>query len=322
MDFDLIRPTGLDEESWNSIVNHRDRLQSSVAQSDRSLVLGRAKELAECVGKVALTERGETPSSSITFPQLVNQAHTVLKRQPGRDLSHDPRLQALISGVMKIVKDVGEIRNSFGSGHGRQREPVVEQEMVDVVVPSTMLWVRWALGRIEPLIFGQPAALIRDLLGGTSFYRGDLAERLLAADLSNLEDAIQQRVGAAVAERAMRDTFNVRNEGVDACAESDSLTTWPLHYRRGLVEGLLFDQSGNVRTNPAAMESISMILAVVPDQTMEVQLLLDNLGSTSITMGDSASDIVLISAIKEHARRLDPAARHLWLRITSHISPF
>jgi hypothetical protein len=107
---------------------------------------------------------------------------------------------------------------------------------------------------------------------------------------------------------------------VDACAESDSLTAWPLHYRRGLVEGLLFDQSGNVRTNPAAMESISMILAVVPDQTMEVQVLLDNLGSTSITMGDSASDIVLISAIKEHARRLDPAARHPWLRITSHIS--
>jgi hypothetical protein len=293
-----------------------------MTESDRSLVLGRAKELAECVAKVALTERGEIPTSSITFPQLIGQAHTALKRQPGRDLSHDPRLQALISGVMKMIKDVGEIRNSFGSGHGRQREPVVEQEMVDVVVPATMLWVRWALGRIEPMIFGQPAALIRDLLGGTSFYRGDLTERLLAADLKHLEEVTQQEIGAAVAERAMRDTFNVRIEGVDVCADSDSLTAWPLHYRRGLVEGLLFDPSGNVRTNAPAMQSISMILANVPDQAAEVQLLLDQLGSMSVTTGDSTSDIALTRVINDQGRLLDPIARTLWLRIASHISPF
>jgi hypothetical protein len=163
-DFDLRRPTGLAEESWNAVVLHRDRLRSAAAESDRSLVLGRAKELAECVGKVALTERGETPSSSITFPKLIDQAHTVLKRQPGKDLSHDPRLQALISGVMKIVKEVGEIRNALGPGHGRHREPVIEQEMVDVVVPATMLWVRWALGRIEPLTGTRTG--IRELVAG------------------------------------------------------------------------------------------------------------------------------------------------------------
>lgn len=46
----------------------------------------------------------------------------------------------------------------------------------------------------------------------------------------------------------MRDTVLVRIEGVQACASSDSLEQWPLHYRRGLTDGLFFDESGNART--------------------------------------------------------------------------
>ena len=46
----------------------------------------------------------------------------------------------------------------------------------------------------------------------------------------------------------MRDTVLVRIEGVQACASSDSLEQWPLHYRRGLIDGLFFDESGNART--------------------------------------------------------------------------
>ena len=78
--------------------------------------------------------------------------------------------------------------------------------MADIVVAATLLWVRWVLRRIEPLILGQPTALIRDLRDGLTFYRGDLTERLRASGLASLEPTVQQTIGSAVAERAMRGT--------------------------------------------------------------------------------------------------------------------
>lgn len=319
---DLVQPKGIDPQAWAAIIGHRDRLISALDGVDRPLVLGRAKELAECVGKVAISERGEVAPAGMPFPQVVGTAHRVLKRQPGSDLSQDPALQSLVQGAMKIVKDVGEIRNSFGSGHGRQREPAVEQEMADIVVAATLLWVRWVLRRIEPLILGQPTALIRDLGDGQTFYRGDLSERLRASDLINLEPAVQQKVGSAVAERAMRGTFNVMIEGVDACAASDSLTEWPLHYRRGLVDGLFFDEAGNVRASPPGVESIANIIANVPDQSAEVQLLVNSLGATIITTDDVDNNIALVGAFKAQERRLEPTARALWQQLASMIVIF
>lgn len=316
---ELLQPKGIDAQAWAAIIGHRDRLKLAMDGTDRSLVLGRAKELAECVGKVAISERGEVAPAGLPFPQVVGTAHKVLKRQPGADLSQDPALQSLIQGAMKIVKDVGEIRNTFGSGHGRQREPAVEQEMADIAVAATLLWVRWVLRRIEPLILGQPTALIRDLGDGQTFYRGDLSARLRAADLANLEPAVQQKVGAAVAERAMRGTFNVMIEGVDACATSDSLTEWPLHYRRGLIDGLFFDESGNFRADIRAVESIAEIVANVPDQAVEIELLVNSLGKTVITTDDVDFNIALSGAFEAQEHRLEPVARTLWQQIGSMI---
>ncbi|SID30140.1 Uncharacterised protein [Mycobacteroides abscessus subsp. abscessus] len=319
---DLAQPKGIDHQAWAAIIGHRDRLKSAMGSADRSLVLGRAKELAECVGKVAISERGEVASSGMPFPQVVGTAHRLLKRQPGAELSHDPTLQSLVQSAMKIVKDVGAIRNSFGSGHGRQREPVVEQEMADIVVAATLLWVRWVLRRIEPLILGQPTALIRDLRDGLTFYRGDLTERLRASGLASLEPTVQQTIGSAVAERAMRGTFNVRIEGVDGCAASDSLTDWPLHYRRGLVGGLFFDETGNVHATAQAVESIAEIVANVPDQSAEIELLVNSLGTTVITTDDVDFNVALVDAFKTEERRLDPAAKALWQRIASMVVIF
>jgi hypothetical protein len=130
-DLDLNRPVGVDPQSWTAIESNRDRLKEALHGTDRSLVLGRAKEFAESVARVVIIERGEVAPSSCDFPQLVDSAHAVLKRQPGTDLSNDSELRILVQSAMKIVKNVGTIRNSFGSGHGRAREPLVAQEMVD-----------------------------------------------------------------------------------------------------------------------------------------------------------------------------------------------
>jgi hypothetical protein len=125
-DLDLVRPLGIDSRAWVAISSHRDRLNEARRGEDGSLTVGRAKELAECVARVVITERGQVAPAGADFPSDIDSAHAVLKRQPGADLSDDPDLRDLMQGAMKIVKSVGKIRNSHGSGHGRVREPLVE----------------------------------------------------------------------------------------------------------------------------------------------------------------------------------------------------
>lgn len=89
-DLELHRPHGVDAHAWAAITSHRDRLADAMRGSDRSLVLGRAKELAESVARVVITERGQVAPASTDYPALIDSAHAVLKRQPGTDLRYGP----------------------------------------------------------------------------------------------------------------------------------------------------------------------------------------------------------------------------------------
>jgi hypothetical protein len=320
-DLALVHPLGIDAHAWTAIVGHRDRLDEARRGGDRSLVLGRAKELAESVARVVITERGQVAPAAADFPSLIDSAHGALRRQPGTDLSNDPELRNLIQGAMKIVKSVGSIRNSFGSGHGRAREPQVEQEMVDVAVAATMLWVRWALGRLAPLILGQPTSLISDLLDGAYFYKGNLAERLRAANIGDLDTSIQQKLGTAVSIRAMRDTVLVKVEGVQACASSDSLDEWPLHYRRGLVDGLFFEENGKVRTSRWAVELVPGVLGTAENQAAELDRLIALLGSERLGTGDYSEDYALWSSVSRLAGKFESTARPKWSKIADLFAP-
>jgi len=53
-DLALVHPLGIDAHAWTAVVGHRDRLDEARRGGDRSLVLGRAKELAESVARVVI----------------------------------------------------------------------------------------------------------------------------------------------------------------------------------------------------------------------------------------------------------------------------
>jgi hypothetical protein len=321
-DFDLTQPVGIDPQGWHAITSHRDRLKDSTTRGhNRSLILGQAKELAESVARVVITERGGVAPANMDFSEAIENAHRVLERQPGSDLSQDPDLRAVVQGAKKIVRSLREIRNSFGSGHGRAREPVVELEMVDVTVAAAMLWTRWALRRLGPLIFGQPAKLIDDLLNGGVFYSGQLADRLLAANIAELDEGMQQRLGSAVGIRAMRETFNVRIEGVEACADSSALDQWPRGYRRGVVYGLLLDDGGRARTNEWALTMIPVLLGPVEEQAGELTELMKFLWTEHFTTGDWGADHRLHSTAISVTGRFQPAAQATWTEITHLFDP-
>jgi hypothetical protein len=283
MDLTLTKPAGATPLAWAAIEMHLGRLQAAHALGDPPAILGCAKELLEAVAKLAILERGETPSERADMPALVNTAHVVLDRQPGPGLADDPGLRELMQGAKKIALSINELRNQLGTGHGRLSLPAVQQEVIDVVVPGAMLWCHWALGRLAHLIAGSPNGLIRDLAQGETFTSGSLRQRLLQANLRDLPDLGQQRIGAAVARRAMGGTFVVASDGVQSCAVDRDLGRWPAGYRRGLAEGLLASEDGAIHLDAWGAQMLASVLQPIPRLADEVGRLIEIVGDVPPT---------------------------------------
>jgi hypothetical protein len=259
------RPAGLADAAWESITSCLDRLERASRDDDSSLVVGSAKELVEAMAKVVLQERGETVGSGADYTEVLTKAYKALDRQPGQGLAADPGVREIAQGAKTIASQLGSLRNQYGTGHGRAGAPQVPDELVLVSVDAALLWSRWAARRLEDYISGRPSSLAHELRSGAAFRRGQLRRRLEDANLRALEEADQQLLGVTVAQRAMRDTFVVREDGIDACAEISDLGQWPAGYRKGLVQGLFLDQDGYVDVKPWGVKLAARVLAPHPD---------------------------------------------------------
>ncbi|MFZ0168073.1 MAG: abortive infection family protein [Candidatus Dormiibacterota bacterium] len=224
------------------------------------MTVGAAKELVESVAKVVLELRGASFGSSIPFQDLVGQAHAALRRQPGIGLAGDPPVRDIAQAASTIAKSLGPLRNSHGTGHGRSRSPEIVAEHADIAADAALLWARWALRRVDHLVGGDIARLINDLQRGGLFHKGGLAQRLIDANLTELDPEDQRRLGIAVGRRAARGTFMVHNEGVLAALDDGP---WPVEYRAGLLEALFLDGDGNLRVGerdiPIALSLIDLL---------------------------------------------------------------
>jgi len=242
----LERPSGIEDQSWAAITAMLDRLSRAIGARDLSLAVGAAKELVEAVAKCVLVVRGEVVAENAKFTNVVAKAHEVLERQPGKGLTQAEPLRTIMQSAKTMASKLGDLRNSYGTGHGRPVEPEVTEELGQVCVDAALLWSRWALRRLQALAQGMPAPLISDLLEGGIFRSGLLTERLASADLAHLEPEVQRRIGVAVGQRAMQETFVVRQDGIEQCAEHDAPDVWPTAYREGAFEGLFVNPHGQL----------------------------------------------------------------------------
>lgn len=224
MIFDLVQPDGLEEDTWVAITDHTDRLERARQAGDLELMIGTAKDLVETIAKAAVTLQGEVVASNAKLPCLITDAHRAFERLPSR----------------------------------------VEEEDAHLCVDLAMLWSRWALGRLARLLAARPDTIVAALHDiNAKFTRGRLRE-WLADNLQALEPPSQRLVGAAVAHRAMKGTFTVNEEGVDACAEQPDLTMWPEAYRAGLLEGLFLNRDGHVDVTPDGAKAAAQVIAPHP----------------------------------------------------------
>lgn len=264
--FEIARPDYLGDDHWDCIQCEADRLWRSLAAGDGSQALSDIKCLVESISRIVLEIDGTPAAPNTGLDTVVAQAHSLLTGQPGHELANQSTFGQLATQASKIARNLGNIRNEFGGGHGRARTPDLRDEMVALALDGGLLWSRWALRRLGYFSEGRPTSLINDLVVvPQTFYAGTLRRRLLAANLPALDPRHQRSIGVAVGQRVMRETFVVRRDGLEPCLGSDDLSTWPRDYRLGLAYGLWFDPIGGLTLTPRSLEDALQVLEPVPD---------------------------------------------------------
>jgi hypothetical protein len=97
------------------------RMRSAVAE-DPALAIGSAKELVEATCKAILAELGEEVPEDDDLPTLVHRVASTLELL-AKDVPAERRgaqsIRKVLGSLSQIVQGVAELRNLYGSGHGK-----------------------------------------------------------------------------------------------------------------------------------------------------------------------------------------------------------
>jgi len=161
--YELIRPDHLDDTSWAAIESYRSRFENAIADVDRPAIIGAAKDLIECIARCVLNATEAPLGDSAKVPKVIYEAQKALNRVAGPDIGASDEVNTIAKAAQAIATSVNTIRNQVGTGHGRARQPDIDDEMATIVSDATMLWCRWALRRLGHLLAGYPNVLLAEV---------------------------------------------------------------------------------------------------------------------------------------------------------------
>jgi len=106
-------------------VNQKIKLMNSCLQTDTDIAIGTAKELIETICKSILKEKNVLIDKNWDLLRLVKETNKVLDFKPKN--SSDPNeaersIKQILGGVSSILQGITELRNSYGSGHGKEHD--------------------------------------------------------------------------------------------------------------------------------------------------------------------------------------------------------
>lgn len=303
--FDLTRPNCVDADEWRALSALDDRLSRALRDHDAELMLGTAKELCEAVAKVTCQQRGEPFTPLADMPDLINQAHRLVDRLPAEAGAAGGAVRNIAQTAMKLAKQLNELRNQAGSGHGRPTPTGLDEIDGRFAASTALIWCRWMLGRLDALVANDPDRLVGDI-SRQVFSRGDLEGRLAEAGLPTMEPIDQFAVGFAVGQRGgPGGTFNVHGEGVRPAAQSSDLAAWPKDYRRGVAKGLMTDRNGYIVVDSRTLDDVVAVLAPIPaaERATVVTELRDAVASSEFAYAVDDEDCTAAAAIARRAAK-------------------
>lgn len=108
-----------------SYVNKQVELMNNTVATNTDLAIGTAKELLETVCKSILIQKNVPIDKNWTLSQLLKNTTNVLDFKANNTDDHiaaDRSIRQILGGISSIVQGITELRNSFGSGHGKDAD--------------------------------------------------------------------------------------------------------------------------------------------------------------------------------------------------------
>jgi len=106
-------------------VNSKINMMTVAINKDTDLAIGTAKELLEITCKSILKQKGIEIDSKWTLPQLLKTTTNCLDFSP-KEVEEPEKaekgIRQILGGVSSIVQGISEIRNSYGTGHGKDSD--------------------------------------------------------------------------------------------------------------------------------------------------------------------------------------------------------
>jgi hypothetical protein len=103
-------------------VTQQINLMESSIENSPHISIGVAKELIETCCKSILDERNESYDKNWDLPKLMKETTKLLKLTPD-DIQNETKaassIKQILGSLSSVVQGIGEIRNEFGSGHGK-----------------------------------------------------------------------------------------------------------------------------------------------------------------------------------------------------------
>jgi hypothetical protein len=320
------RPQHIGEAHADAIDLELQRFARAAEAGDDGQAIGYLKCVIEAIAKVVLDLNGTPAGGTESFDPTVKRAHDLLAAQPGHELALESPFGNLATQARKMAVSMSTIRNGYGAGHGRARQPELKGEMLELAMDGSLLWIRWAIRRLGYFAMGRPETLIRDLVGDPagqiSFYRGDLATRLDAANLADADPRHARSIGVAVGQRAAQDTFNVRIEGVDATINDNDLRRWPASYRVGVANGLLFSPDELPTVTTRNLRDALEVCTPVSEESDDIAALLARVRASRAPgplPGDPQAQAGLLWFVEQTAGSRSTDEQEAWNAIADHL---
>lgn len=103
-------------------VSQQINLMESSIENSPHISIGLAKELIETCCKSIFNERNETYDKNWDLPKLMKETTKLLKLTPD-DIPNEARaassIKQILGSLSSVVQGIGEVRNEYGSGHGK-----------------------------------------------------------------------------------------------------------------------------------------------------------------------------------------------------------
>jgi hypothetical protein len=306
-----------------AIRNAASRLE--VLDGDIEGTVGMAKEMAETVAKAVVDALGGTYGSNVDMPKLARQVLDLFETEPA-GLQGRTSLGRLGGGLTSTVVGLAELRNTDGTGHGRASPSDFDPAHASLARDAATAWCRWAIATTARIL-RQRAKLdqaVNELAGERVFYRNEFPEALDRVGLQQLNERYQHKFGLAVGRRwNVGGTFLADEDVIQPMALGT--VQYPAAFAAGVIEGLLLDGDGFIRTSTRNVDSLIAIAGLLEPEWKERAFadLADRSQDAGLSFAfEDASQGYAIARLRELARgdespRVKEAANQIADRIES-----